>query len=309
MSRQVLKQNLDLFFFPAVYSYFPVLNHLKTVVTIHDMIPDRHPEAVFPNNKLRRFWRMKQSLAVLQSQLIVTVSEHAKSEIVRYCRVPESRVTVISEGPSAVFRALPRDVEMARILEQHQIEGNRFLLYVGGLSPHKNLGTLLAVFQQLRSEQGYADIKLVLVGDYTGDSFYSDYPALKQQVDQAHLEQSVVFAGFVDDADLAYLYNAASFLVLPSLLEGFGLPAVEAMACGTPVAASRVGPLPEILGDAGRLFDPTDPTEMLEVTKYLLDHDEVRGEMGACGLTRSKQFTWEKGATELLTAFESLTKE
>ena len=307
LSWQVMKHDLDIFFFPAVYSYFPVFSRAKILVTIHDMIPHRYPEAVFPNKKLMLYWKLKQYLAVRQSDFILTVSEYSKEEIVRYCTIAESRVRVVSEGPNAVFTVLPKDTQMVEVLRCYHLNfGERFLLYVGGISPHKNLGALLEAYQHLITDAMFSDVKLVLVGDYQSDSFYSDYPTLKHLVDEQHLERKVIFTGFIDDRELAYLYNAASLLVFPSLLEGFGLPAVEAMACGTPVAANRVGSLPEILGEAGRFFDPYHPAEMLDIIKYTLSNDAVREKMRRCGLMRAKQFTWDKAATQTLSIFEEL---
>jgi glycosyltransferase involved in cell wall biosynthesis len=307
MSRQVLKHKVDLFFFPAVYSYFPIFNRTKIVVTLHDVIADHHPELIFPNKKLKLFWKMKQNLAIRQADLILTVSEYSKHEIVEYFGVPESRVKVISEAARPVFSVLPRSDEMDRVLKRFQLDsGTRFLLYVGGISPHKNLKTLVSAYHQLVCEERFADVKLVLVGDYQNDSFYSDYPTLKNQVDQLHLGDRVVFTGYIEDEHLAYLYNAASALVFPSLEEGFGLPAIEAMACGTPVAASNKGSLPEVLGKAGQFFEPTSARAISDVLSQILGDDHMRSEMRATGLTRAREFMWDKAANEAIAIFDEL---
>ncbi len=309
MSRQVMKYDLDIFFFPAVYSYFPIFNRTKIITTIHDMTPERHPEKAFPNKKLMRFWKLKQSLALWQSHLILTVSEYSKGEIIRYCNIPESRVCVISEGPSPIFKVLSGNSHMTQVLRRYQLDpGDRFLLYVGGISPHKNLKTLVEVYTQLIGEQMFSDVKLVLVGDYQNDSFYSDYPALKRLVDQSHFDRNVIFTGFIEDMELAYLYNAAMLLVFPSLQEGFGLPAVEAMACGTPVAASNAGSLPEILGEAGYFFNPYSPDEMLAAIKRVISDDTLKENMRRCGLMRVKQFLWDQAAKNMLTIFNELAE-
>lgn len=307
LSHQVLKHKVDLFFFPAVYSYFPILNRTKIVVTLHDVIADHHPELIFPNKKLKLFWKMKQNLAIRQADLILTVSEYSKHEIIEYFGVPESRVKVISEAARPVFSVLPRSVEMDQVLQRFQLDGDtRFLLYVGGISPHKNLKTLVSAYHQLVCEDRFSDVRLVLVGDYQNDSFYSDYPSLKQHIDQLQLEEKVVFTGYIEDQDLAYLYNAASTLVLPSLEEGFGLPAIEAMACGAPVAASNRGSLPEIVGKAGRFFEPTSARAISDVLRQILSDDLLRNEMRATGLTRAREFMWDKAANEAIAIFDEL---
>lgn len=310
LSHQVLKHKVDLFFFPAVYSYFPILNRAKIIVTLHDMIADHHPDLIFPSRKSKLFWKMKQNLAVRQADLILTVSDYSKHEIVEYFDVPESRVKVISEAARPVFTVLPQSEEMARVLRRYRLDaGATFLLYVGGISPHKNLKTLVSAYHQLLSEATFADLKLVLVGDYQNDSFYSDYPSLKLHVDQLGLQDKVVFTGYIEDQDLAYLYNSAAMLVFPSLEEGFGLPAIEAMACGTPVAASNRGSLPEIVGEAGRFFDPATPRAIADVLRQVLSDKPLREEMGKTGLMRAKQFMWDKAAKETLEIFEELVEQ
>jgi len=310
ITSKVRRDNLHLFFFPAIYSYYPILNRTKIMVTIHDMTPERYPQAVFPNKKLRFFWKLKEFLAIRQAHRILTVSEYSKREILKFSNVSESRISVISEAPNSVFKRLPHDAEMIRTLQLFQIDpSERFLIYVGGISPHKNLRTLVEAYFQLTYDPLFFDVKLVLVGDYQHDSFYSDHPTLQLLINKHQLEKKVIFTGFVEDKDLAYLYNAASLLVFPSLQEGFGLPAVEAMACGTPVAASNAGSLPEILGDVGKFFNPHSPEQMVDLIKIILSDDNMREQMSRRGLIRAKQFSWDRAASDLLSIFHDLVKE
>lgn len=309
LTREVKRHDLDLFFFPAVYSYFPILNRTKIIVTIHDMIADHHPDSVFPDAKLKLFWKIKQRVALRQSDLILTVSEHSKAQILDYFGLPSSRVAAISEGPSHVFGPLPRDETRRHILQRCGIgEAQRFVLYVGGISPHKNLKTLIEAYKQLIEDPKFADVKLVLVGDYQGDAFHSDYPALKNQVEASQLEEQVIFTGFVPDDELAHLYNAAAVFVLPSLEEGFGLPIVEAMACGTPVIGSDRGSIPEILGEGGLLFDPLRTETLLLALQQVLGDESLAQEMKRKGLARSKLFTWEAVALHTLAIFAQVAQ-
>jgi glycosyltransferase involved in cell wall biosynthesis len=253
------------------------------------------------------FWKAKQRLAVSQADLILTVSEYSRQSIIDYFGLPQSRVRAITEGPNSIFRLKARDEELAAALSRHGLQvADRFLLYVGGISPHKNLRTLLEAFFQITRDVAFSDVKLALVGDYEGDPFYSDYPWLRSRVEQLALEERVLFMGFVADEDLAHLYNAATLFVLPSLEEGFGLPVVEAMSCGAPVVCSNTGSLPEVVGEAGRFFDPLSLDSMVRVIREVLSDEAQRVELSRKGLSRSREFTWEAAASRTAELFAEL---
>jgi glycosyltransferase involved in cell wall biosynthesis len=310
MSREVLKHKVDVFFFPAVYSYFPIFNRTKILLTVHDVIADHHPELIFPNAKSKFLWKLKQKMAIGQADMIATVSEYSKKEIVEYFRLPESRLRVISEAARPNFKVLPTNNGFVSTLGRYGlVPDERFLLYVGGISPHKNLSRLIEAFDRIEKRESSKPLKLVLVGDYKDDPFFSAYPHLKSQVSDLNLKDKVVFTGYIPDDDLAYLYNAAALLVFPSLEEGFGLPAIEAMACGTPVAASSTGSLPEILGPVGRYFDPTKVEDMVVVIRELLSDEPLLKNMKADGLKRSESFRWKRAAEDTLSIFEELGRD
>lgn len=309
MSRRVFRHRLDLFFFPAVYSYFPIFNRSRVVVTVHDVIAEKNPQLIFPNRRSRYFWNLKLNLAIKQSDVVLTVSDYSRERICEHFGLPDSRLRVVNEGARGDFRVLPANGNMESVLSKYGLlPGSRFLLYVGGISPHKNLGSLVEAFVEISERQGFDDVKLILVGDYKDDPFFSAYPSLKRQIAEAGIEDKVVFTGFVSDEDLAFLYNAASLLAFPSLEEGFGLPAVEAMSCGTPVVASRTGSLPEVISDAGRFFDPRDPGDIAEVASRVLSSDSLRKEMSEAGLRRSKDFGWRKAAEDTVRIFEEAVR-
>lgn len=307
MTNAVSKHELDVFFFPAVYSYFPILNRTKILLTVHDMIADRHPEMIFPNSRAKIFWKLKQNAAVRQADRILTVSEYSRRVIAEYFGLSPASISVICEAARRDFAPANNNGKPHGILSKYGIgDHDRFLLYVGGISPHKNLARLVSAFDHVRSEPENAKLKLVLVGDYKDDPFFSAYPALKEQIATMRDPESIVFTGFVPDSDLVRLYNAATVLVFPSLEEGFGLPAIEAMACGTPVIASRTGSLPEVLGEAGRYFDPLDASDIARVISAILTDRDERNSIGKIGLERSKQFTWKRAAADTLKIFEEM---
>jgi glycosyltransferase involved in cell wall biosynthesis len=310
MSRAVQQggRDLDLFYFPSVYTYFPLRTRARVIVTIHDTIAEHYPQLIFPNRRSRLFWRLKVGLAVRQAHLVITVSETARREIIKEFGLKEEAVRVVSDAVSGEFRPLGNHPEARQVLARYGIgHDERFILYVGGISPHKNLATLLDAYASLLRGQGVRDVRLVLVGDFQKDVFYSAYQALRERVEQDRLSGRVVFTGFVPDSDLVHLYNAAEMLVLPSFDEGFGLPALEAMACGTPVVASRAGALPEVIGQAGLFFNPYAPEELGEHLQRLLADHRLRAELGRKGLQRAREFTWERSARVALGIFEELS--
>ena len=302
MGRAVSRAGLDVVYFPASYSFFPVWNAGRVVVTMHDTLALAHPEWVFPNWRGRMAWRAKEQAAALWADRIVTVSEAARRDLVAWFRLPESRVRVVSEGPDPVFGPEDDGAESDIVLRRYGIQpGSRYLLYVGGLSPHKNLPRLIEAF----ARGARPDTRLILVGDI-GDVFHTHIPALREAVERFGLNQRAHFTGFVPDADLAHLYRRAYALAQPSLMEGFGLPPVEAMACGTPVLSSTAGSLPEVVGDAGVYFDPTDIQAMTRAIRSLLADPAERDRLAGLALDQARRFTWASAARSLVECFEEL---
>jgi glycosyltransferase involved in cell wall biosynthesis len=310
MSRAVSStgRDLDLFYFPTVYTFFPVPRRLKPLVTLHDTIAERHPRLVFSHAHNRLFWNLKVGWAVRQASLILTVSETAKADIGSHFGLGAERIRVVPDAVSADFRPTADTNERQRALEARGIRpGQRYLLYVGGISPHKSLDTLVEAFLTLARDDAFSDLQLVLIGDYERDVFLSSYESLKQRISQAGQAASrVVFTGFVPDAELPHWYSAAQVLVMPSVDEGFGLPALEAMACGAPVVASRGGALPEVVGDAGLLFPPRDAGALASSLRSLLVDDQLRAALSARGLERASQFNWRASARSAIAAFEEV---
>lgn len=302
MGRAAAKAKLDLMYFPATYTFFPVWNVGKVVVTLHDTLALAHPELVFKNWKGRLAWAAKEHAAVRWADRVMTVSHAAKHDIMKMFKLDAARVGVVPEAPDPAFSQKPSDDTSTEILERYKIDPcRRILLYVGGLSPHKNLPRLIEAFAQGAPN----DVDLVLVGDLK-DNFLTHIPELKRKVAQCGVEHRINFTGFVPDAELAYIYSRAYALIQPSLMEGFGLPPVEAMACGTPVLSSTAGSLPEVIGDAGIFFDPLNIAAMATAIRDLFEHPAQRDRLAIRALTRSKAFTPSAASDALLQCFNSL---
>jgi len=296
MGRAVARAGLDLIYFPATYSFFPVWNVKHVVVTMHDTLALAHPDLVFPHWAGRVSWALKEHAAAFWADKIVTVSESARRDLIDWFRWEPDRVDVITEGPDAIFRPLPADSVSDDVLTRSGIRpGTRYLLYVGGLSPHKNLPRLIEAFAKGAPE----DFHLVLVGDI-GDVFHTHVPELRATVARHGLDERVHFPGFVPDDHLVHLYNRAYVLAQPSMMEGFGLPQVEAMACGTPVVSSTAGSLPEVVGDAGLFFDPRDVLAITDTLRRLCSDPAMRDRLAGIALERASRFTWDASVRALL---------
>ncbi len=283
MSLAVARERLDVFFFPTVFSYFPLLRRVRTVVGVHDTIAENHPELAFAAKRNERFWRWKVQAALRQADLCITVSQHSKRSIQNVYGVGDEQIQVIREAPATLFSPddSPRE---------------DFLLYVGGISPTKNLETLLRAFAASKAK------RLVLVGDYAGDHFKTCQAELAELASALGVSERVRFAGYVPDMQLVELYRRTSLFVMPSWDEGFGLPAVEAMACGTPVLVSSGHALEEVVGDAGLLADPHSADEFQRQIDRVLSDDALRAELSDRSLARAAGFTWVATARDVLRA-------
>jgi glycosyltransferase involved in cell wall biosynthesis len=302
---------LDVFHFPAVYTYFPVRTPARVVVTKHDMTDRRCPELLFPTWRSRFFWEAKVRLAMRRADLVFTVSESSRRDILAAFRMAPDRVRVVADAVDAGFAPVADGAERRAVLARYGLAaGRRFVLYVGGISPHKNIETLLSAYQLWREDPASAgaDVQLVLVGDFAADVFYSSYPSIQRLIRDARIEDDVRFTGYVPDADLVHLYSAADALVLPSFSEGFGLPALEAMACGAPTVVADAGALPEVVGDAGILFDPRSAEALAAALGPVLADARLRADLASRGRARATAFTWEASARAALAGFAELAR-
>ena len=308
MRRMVQSEQLDLMFFPAVYSYFPINRGVPCIVTFHDIIAETLPKLVFRSWRSRLFWELKCRLAARRADLVVTVSLESKKGLMRHFGLSEDRVAVISEAPASGFTEAAGSKQAdAEVLRRYRLEsGRRYILYVGGISPHKNIETLIEAFAEVRKDSWLEDVHLVLVGDWAGDAFYTCYEELCKLVEHYGLGHAVHFTGFVPDADLVHLYTACQVFVLPSYLEGFGLPAVEAMACGAAVVASNVGSLPEVLDGSGELFDPHDVAALTGCLKRVIGDSAHQQELRQRSLRRALDFSWETSAQQMRNIFDTM---
>jgi glycosyltransferase involved in cell wall biosynthesis len=302
MSRALSAREFDLLLFPTVYSYVPVYSRAKKVVMIHDIIAESFPELTIPKQSARLFWNAKVTLGRWQADALVTVSEYSRQGIVKHFRIAPERVSVVGEASDPIFRVLDHPQPSARLRSLGITVDSRAVVYVGGFGPHKNLEKLIAAFAALQSE--FADVNLIMVGEYEREVFHSSFQQLKSIVQELGLANRVIFTGHLADDDLVTLLNLATVLVLPSLMEGFGLPAIEAAACGCPVIATKASPLPSLLGDGALYVDPLDHKELETALNRVLSSGELRGRLRELGLAAARQLTWEAAARQMINVIQ-----
>lgn len=306
MGKVVSSTKLDIFFYPSVYTYFPIWSRAKKLVAIHDVIPEKYPHLVFQTKKHQLFWNLKTWLAVRQADMILTVSDFSKRGIAEHFGLDDARIRVVTEGSNPSFGPVASQSLLQETLSRYGLSADsRFVLYVGGIAPHKNLSALVGAFLKLLKKPRFGDLKLVMVGDYENDVFLMD-ERLKLTMSRPDFRQSIIFTGYIPDEALNGFYNAAQVFVLPSFCEGFGLPALEAMSCGTVVIGSNTTSLPEVVGDAGLFFDPNNEEELQACLETVIGDERLRKDLEQRSRVRAGTFSWRKSADQTLSVLNAL---
>jgi glycosyltransferase involved in cell wall biosynthesis len=297
LARAARGAELDAFLFPSMLTYFPVLR-VPTVVGLHDTIAQDLPELTFPRRRSRYLWALKQRVATRTAAHVFTVSEASRDAVARRVGLAPERLTIVPEAPDPVFHPRSRP-ELERVLSAIGLDGSRdFVLYAGGISPHKNIETLLDAFAGLRGRRERP--LLVLVGDLERETYVSAAASIRRRIEELGLGSHVLLPGFVSDDALAALYTAATAVALPSLAEGFGLPAVEAAACGAAVVLSDLPAHRESLGnDGGLYFAPQDSAALTAALELLLEDVDARAALAARGRAAVAELTWDAAAERL----------
>ena len=272
----------------------PPLTPCPVVATVHDLAFEHIP-ATFK----RRSWmqmRLTVRRTVRRAAHVITVSEYSRQDIIKTYGVPPERVTVTPEAAAPHFRPQPPE-EVLRVRRKYAIDGD-YILAVGSIQPRKNLVRLLRAYAELRSRR-VRPPQLVLVGKRAWL-----YGETLRAVEREGLAGACVFTGYVPEADLPALYAGALCFVYPSFFEGFGLPPLEAMQCGTPVITGNLTSLPEVVGDAGLMVDPFDARAIAAALGHVVEDAALREELRGRGLERASRFSWRATAALTLEAYE-----
>lgn len=263
----------------------------KFVMTVHDLAFIRNPEWFTPSRS--NYYRQATLASAPRAERIITVSRAARDDLIEMAGVDPDRIDVIHNGVEPEFH--PRSEEEVREVREALRLPERFVLFVGTLEPRKNVIRLVRAWEQIA---GHADVDLVIVGR----SGWKTEPIM-QAIERSPLFNRIHLVGHVPGPQLPAVYTAARALVWPSLFEGFGLPPLEAMACGTPALTSNTSSLPEVTGDAAVLVNPHDTDAIADGIFNLVMNDEFRKDLRAAGIVRAKQFTWDRAAELTITSY------
>lgn len=299
---QAKHHKCDIVFATCMFS--PYIQLIPTVTLIFDMALWRHPEW-YP-----RWWltanRIFTQYPARFVRHIVTISEHARQDIIREFHLPDERVSAIYLGID-LPNVDPKDDQ--QILRQYGIpQQARYILYMGPIIPHKNLPRLVAAFGLLVQHLPDQPLFLVIGGPATNSHGHSDYQAVQKVAQESGVTDRLIFTGFVPREHCTVLYRNAYIYAFPSLFEGFGLPLVEAMASGVPIVAANCSALPEMGGDAAYYFNPLDIQDIAKALYTVATQDELRHTMIQRGLERAKIFSWQQTATKYIEIFEAISK-
>ncbi|HZQ07442.1 MAG TPA: glycosyltransferase family 1 protein [Anaerolineae bacterium] len=288
---EVFTGESDVFYSPDFV--LPPTRAKRKILTVHDLSFKRVPETVVPNLK----WYLEGAVprAVQRADLILADSEATRKDLIELFHAPSERVRTLYSGCDPLFQRVTDARELTRVREQYQLQ-RPFILNVGTIEPRKNLTRLVQAFAQLPPR---GDLELVIAGGRGW--MYDEIYAAPQKFG---VSDAVRFLGFTPDADLPALYSLSEIFVYPSLYEGFGLPVLEAMTCGTAIVTANNSSLPEVAGDAALLVDARNTEALVSAMHCLLEDTDLRKRMQEKALARAKLFSWEKSARELREAFE-----
>jgi len=290
------KYPLDLMHFPHFNA--PFLYSRKYIVTVHDITQKYFPGPKALKSLVRReAYKLVFSHNIKKASRIISVSHYTKQDILENFKVNPQKIEVIYEGIDPYFKPLKMEGLPDSLKNKYKISKS-FLLYVGVLRDHKNITGLIKAFNLVIRKNGL-DFQLVIVGNED-----PPYPKMHQLIRRLKLNDRVVRPGFISKKDLLLLYNAATLLILPSFREGFGFPPLEAMMCGTPVAASNTTALPEILDDAALLFNPHKIKEMTATIVKILKEKKLQQQLIQRGFRRVEKFSWRRCAEKTLKLYQ-----
>ncbi|OBR91785.1 MULTISPECIES: glycosyltransferase family 1 protein [Clostridium] len=292
--------NIQLYHVPQNGVGLPIHKNCKFVITLHDVIPYRMPSTV--SDRYLKVFSDYIPKAIPQCDGIITVSNFSKKDIMKAFDFPEDKIYVTPLASEEIYKPLDKRISKYVAKRYYSITGD-YILYVGGFSPRKNILGLIESFSKLVSSYK-SPLNLVIAGN-KGIS-YSIY---KNRAEELNISDKVIFPGFISMDHLPYIYNGAELFVYPSFYEGFGLPPIEAMACGIPVIVSNATSLPEVVENGALLVDPTDQTNLYESMLTVLSDNDLRNKLISSGMKRASELSWGKTTQNTLDAYNKILRK
>jgi glycosyltransferase involved in cell wall biosynthesis len=286
----------DIFWSPHL-NFTALSQGVRRILTVYDLSFLDAPQFF---SARQNFWHkiLNAPKFMAQADILVAISENTKRDMVRLLGIDENKIKVIYCGVEKDFRRLEKtDENLAAIKGKYNLP-DKFILYLGTIEPRKNISGLLEAFERIADKPEFKDYQLVIVG---GSGWKNSQ--IYRAIDNSKHGEKIKLVGYIDNSEKIYFYNLCSVFCYPSFYEGFGLPVLEAMACGAPVVTSNTSSLPEVVGDAALLIDPNDEQTIAEALNALMSNEKLREAYSARGLKRSKIFSWGKAASEYIKLF------
>lgn len=310
-----LPSDIDLVHYPWFDLFWPTLTvnkKIPSVITIHDVIPLRFP-AHFPVGFKGKLNLFRQKMALKKINHILTDSQASKKDIIKFLKVPKNKISVIYLAADKQFRPIKKTSILSSIEVKYKLP-KQFILYVGDVNYNKNVEGLIKAFTKLKTKNKklktqIKNLKIVLIGKAFLDKNLTESQKINKLIEKLNFKSQIVKLGFISKEDLVAIYNLATVYCQPSFWEGFGLPVLEAMACGTPVVVSQTSSLPEVVGEVGILVDPQSTESIARgIQEVLRYHSPDYNTISQNCFKRAKQFSWQKTCQETINVYQKVLK-
>ena len=306
----VTSHQFDLIHYPYFDLFFltlPIKKHAPVAVTIHDVIPLVFPEH-YPKGLKGWCKLQRQKLSLKNVRVVITDSQNSKKDIVKYLGFSKDKIFVVPLAPGDEFKPLAISHQLLVKTRRKYSLPERFILYVGDVNWNKNIPGLIKAFKTIERLNNEA-IKLVLVSKALEDKNLPETKTILRLIKELGLNNRIKILGFVPTKDLVAIYNLAAVYCQPSFYEGFGLPVLEAMACGTPIVCSKTSSLPEVAGDAAIFVDPKDIKSISQGIKHVIENEEVKETFRKKSISRANQFSWKKTAEKTIGVYKKILRK
>lgn len=294
------REKVDIFYGPAFT--VPLFKTCKQVVAVLDLTWFKHRKKHIWIKQL--YFRTLIPLAVRQAERVIVISQSTKKDLTKILKTPKDKIAVTCLAADSMFQVIEDIERLQSVVKKYNLP-DQFILFLGVLEPRKNIPGLIKAFSKFKEDTS-SPRKLVIGG---GRSYGWKNEEIFQAIKNLKMEDEVIFTDFISEADLPAVYNLADLFVLPSFYEGFGLPILEAQACGCPVITSNISSMPEVGGDAALFVDPYDIKGLAEAMRRILTDDKLKAEMIKKGFLNLERFSWEKTAQATLQVFEEVYQE